>query len=151
MYSSLKTRITTFIKTKVKISEDQTNIEVQISCKYYSISYYIKFNLATNHCHKLLWSSEVKYNIGFWIPIKFPSQRRKIYSNQSRNNEIGLFLWSWQSFWESTILDFESPSNFQVKEKKLFKSVQNKRNYALIKNAKIVIFQMDVRTFRYWL
>ena len=78
-----KTRITTFIKTKFKISEDQTNIDkyIYISCKYYSISYYIKINLATNHYHKLLWSSEsfeVKYNIGFGIPIKFPSQRKKI-------------------------------------------------------------------------
>ncbi len=47
-----------------------------------------------------------------------------------------------QSFGESTtISDFESPSSFQVEEKKLFKSVQNQRNYALIKNAKIVMFK----------
>ena len=120
-----------------------------------------------------------KYNIGFWIPIKFQSQRKKIiqispettklefcgpeshlgkvkyrilnphqisksknffFSNRSRNNEIGL-MWSWQSFGESTISDFESPSNFQVKEKKLFKLVQKQRNYALTKNAKIIIFK----------
>ncbi len=42
---------------------------------------------------------------------------KKKYSNWSRNNEIGL-LWSIQSFGESTISDFESPLNFQVKEEK---------------------------------
>ncbi len=56
---------------------------------------------------KLLWSSEsfeVKYNIGFGIPIEFPNQRRrKNYSNRSRNTEIGL-LWS-----------FGESKNFQVK------------------------------------
>ena len=62
--------------------------------------------------------------------------------------KIGL-LWSRESFEESTISDLESPSNFQVKVKKLLKSVQKQRNYALIKNAKIVMFKMDVRTFQY--
>ena len=57
----------------------------------------------------------------------------------SINKEIGL-LWSRQSFGENTISDFKSLLNFQVKEKKLFKSVQKQRNYALIKNAKIVMF-----------
>ena len=51
----------------------------------------------------LSWSSEsfeVKYNIGFGIPIEFLSQRKKIYSNQSRNNEIKEIrpLWSSESF-----------------------------------------------------
>ena len=41
-------------------------------------------------------------------------------------------LWSRESFEESTISDLESSSNFQVKEKKLFKSIQKQRNYALI-------------------
>ena len=59
-----------------------------------------------------------KYNIEFGIPIKIPSQRKKNYSNRSRNNEIGL-LWSGQSFGESTISNFESQSKFQVKEKKI--------------------------------
>ena len=31
-----------------------------------------------------------KYNIEFWIPIRFPSQRNFFYSNRSRNNEIML-------------------------------------------------------------
>ena len=37
-----------------------------------------------------------KYNIGFGIPIEFPSQRKKNYSNQTRNNEIKEIelLWS---------------------------------------------------------
>ena len=50
-------------------------------------------------------------------------------------------MWPRQSFGESTISDFESTSNFQVKEKKLFKLVQKQRNYALIKNAKFVMFK----------
>ena len=57
------------------------------------------------------------------------SKREKNYSNRSRNNEIGL-IWSGQSFGESTISNFESPLNFQVKEKKLLKSVKKQRNYA---------------------
>ena len=47
------------------------------------------------------------------------------------------------------ISDLESPSNFQVKEKNLLKSVQKQQNYALIQNAKIVMFKMDVHTFWY--
>ena len=35
------------------------------------------------------------------------------------------------------------------KNKKLLKSVKKQRNCALIKNAKIVMFKMDVRTSRY--
>ena len=53
MKDNTKTRMTTFIKTKFKISEEIG----------------------------LLWSSqsfEEKYNIGFGIPIVFPSQRKKI-------------------------------------------------------------------------
>ena len=55
-------------------------------------------------------------------------------------------MWSRESFEERTISDLESPSNFQVKEKKLLKLVKKQRYYALIKNAKIVIFKMDART-----
>ncbi len=58
--------------------------QVSISCKHYRISYYIKINLTTNHNYKLLWfreSSEVKYNIGFGIPIEFPSQKKKLFKS----------------------------------------------------------------------
>ena len=78
-----------------------------------------KFNYKKNdNIHK----NEVQ-NIGFGIPIKFPSQRKKSYSNPSIKKEIGL-LWPRQSFRESTISDLESPLNFQVKEKIVFKSVK---------------------------
>ncbi len=40
----LQKRMTTFIKVKLKKSDDQTNID-KYSCKYYRISYYIKINL----------------------------------------------------------------------------------------------------------
>ena len=64
----------TFIKTKFKISNDQTNID----------KYRLAANITestTNHYYKLLWSSEsfeINFNIGFGIPIEFPSQRKKI-------------------------------------------------------------------------
>ena len=78
--------MTTFIKTKFNISDDQTNIDkYRLSAK---ITVYLKINLATNHYYKLLWSRE--------------------------------------SFEESIISDWESPSNFQVKKrKKLLKSRNN--------------------------
>ena len=96
--------MTTFIKTKFKISDDQTNITRNWT-----------FVVQT-----VIWG---KYNIAFCIPIKFSSQREeeKIL-NRSRNNEIMLLLkmpkssflngllWSFE---ESTISDLESPSNFQ--------------------------------------
>ncbi len=47
------------------------------------------------------------------------------------SEEIGP-LWSVSHLRESTISELESPSNFQVKEKKLLKSAQIQRNYALI-------------------
>ena len=69
-------------------------------------------------------SVEGKYNIGFKIPIEFPSQRKKNYSYRSRikkNKEIGL-MWFTESFEESTISNLESPSNFQVKEIKIIEN-----------------------------
>ena len=48
-----------------------------------------------------------------------------------------LDIWGQESHLrESTISDLESPANFQVKVKKLLKSVKKQRNYSLIKNAK---------------
>ena len=72
------TRTTTFIKT-FKISDAQTNIYKYRLAANITV-YHIKINLTTNHYYKLLWSSEsfeVKYNIGFGIPIEFPHQRKK--------------------------------------------------------------------------
>ena len=76
-----------------------------------------------NNIHK----NEVQ-NIGFGIG---KSKKKKNYSNRSLKKEIGI-LWSRQSFGESTISDFESQSNFQVKEKKIFKSVQKQRNWTVV-------------------
>ena len=80
--------MTTFIKTKFKISDDETNID--------------KYRLAANitECHIILKliillqnflvqeSFEVNFNIGFGIPIKFPSQRRKKIFKSVHNQEI---------------------------------------------------------------
>ena len=51
-----RTRMTTFMKTKFKISDIQTNIDkyrLAANITVYSISYYIKINLTTNHYYKL--------------------------------------------------------------------------------------------------
>ena len=56
--------------------------------------------------------------------------KEKKYSNRSINKEIGL-MWSGQSFGESTISDFESPSNFQIKEEKKYsnRSINKKLDF----------------------
>ncbi len=59
-------------------------------------------------------------------PYQISKSRKKIYSNRSRNNEIGL-LWSGQSFWESTISNIETKSKFQVREEKYY-SNRSKNN-----------------------
>ena len=97
--------MTTFIKTKFKISEDQTNID----------KYRLAANIILYHIISKLILQRIIITL-FRIPIEFPNQREKNYSNRSINKEFGL-LRSRQSFGESTISDFESPSNFQVKEK----------------------------------
>ena len=68
-----------------------------------------------------------------WNPHRISESKKKNYSNRSGNNKIGL-LWSRQSFRESTMSDFESLSNFQVKEKKIFKSVQVKEEEKIFKS-----------------
>ena len=55
-------------------------------------------------------SFEIKYNIGFGIPIEFPSQRKKIVKLVHKQ-EIGL-LWSRESFEDSAISNFESQFSF---------------------------------------
>ncbi len=61
---------------------------------------------------------KTKFKYRIWNPHRISKSKKKNYSNRSRNNEIGL-MWSGQSFWESTISNFESPLNFKVKEKKI--------------------------------
>ena len=79
--------MTTFIKTKFKILNDQTNIDKSGLSAKITVSYYIKINLATNHYYKKLCGPvshliEVNFNIGFGIPIQFQSRKRK-------KNQIG--------------------------------------------------------------
>ena len=85
-----------------------------ISCKYYRISYHIKI-LGSSE------SFEGKYNIVFEIPIKFKVKEKK-YSNRSINKEIRKldFCGPESNLRKSTIIDFESPSNLQVKENLFF-------------------------------
>ncbi len=52
-----QTRVTTFIKTRFNISDDQTNID-KYRLAANITEYHIKINLTTNHYCKLLWSSE---------------------------------------------------------------------------------------------
>ena len=93
MKDNTKTKMTTFIKTKFKISEEIG----------------------------LLWSSqsfEESTISDLESPSNFQVKEEKNYSNRSINEEIG-HLWSESGLRESTISDLESPSNFQVKEKKI--------------------------------
>ena len=75
--------MTTFIKTKFKISDDQTNIDkYRLAAKITEYHIIVKEKLVKSvHKQKigLLWSSEsfeVEYNIGFGIPIKFSSKKK---------------------------------------------------------------------------
>ncbi len=90
--------MTTFIKTKFKISDDKTNIDkyrlAANITEYHIISKLILQRIMI-HFYKLLWfrdSFEVNFNIGFGISIRFPSQRKKDYWIRSNNNEIMLWL-----------------------------------------------------------
>ena len=72
--------MTTLIKTKFNISDDQTNID-KYRLAAIITEYHIKNNLTTNHYYKLLWSSESfegKYIIRFGIPIEFPIEKKII-------------------------------------------------------------------------
>ena len=65
--------MTTLIKTKFNISDDQMNID-KYRLAANITEYHNKINLTTNHYYKLLWSSEsfeVKYNIGLKSPSNF--------------------------------------------------------------------------------
>ena len=114
--------MTTFIKTKFKISDYLTNIDkYRLSAKItVHISYHIKINLETNHYYKLLWPRESfeksKISDLIWNPNQISKSKKENYSNRSINKEIG-HLWSESGLRESTISDLESPSNFQVKQK----------------------------------
>ena len=65
---------------------------------------------------QLVISGKVQYRI--WNPHRISKSKKKIYLNRSINKEIG-HLWPESDLRESTISDLESPSNFQVKEKKI--------------------------------
>ncbi len=110
--------MTTFIKTKFKISDDQTNID-----KYRLAA---NINLAMNHYYKLLWSSEsfeVNFNVGFGIPIEFPSQRKKLVKLVHKQKIV--LLWSSESFGVKYNIWFGIPRQFPNQRKKLLKSVHN--------------------------
>ncbi len=87
--------MTTFIKTKFKISEDKTNID----------NYRLAANITVFHIiSKLIMQGIIIIN--FCGPV-----------NNLRR---------------STISDLESSSNYQVKEKNLFKSVHRQRNWTIV-------------------
>ena len=67
---------------KVSENKDDNIHKNEVQDIRLSDAYWI--NLTTNHYYELLWfreSFEVKYNIGFGIPVKFPSQRKKIFKS----------------------------------------------------------------------
>ncbi len=66
-------------------------------------------------------------------------KKEKNYLNRSINKEIRKLNFCGPESYlrESTISDMESPSNFQVKAKKILKSVQKQRSYDLITMPKL--------------
>ena len=82
--SMIETRLTTFIKMKFNLSDDQTNIDI------------LKYRVAAN-------------NTDYHIILKLILQRIIITNFCDQESHLRL----------STISDLESPSNFQVKEKKI--------------------------------
>ena len=134
--------MTTFIKTKFKISDLESPSNFQVKEKKY-------LNRSRNNEIGLLWSWQSfgeSTILDFESPSNFQVKEKK-YLNWSRNNEIGL-LWSRQSFGEYQIWNPHQIS--KSRKKKIFKSVQKQRNYALIKNPKVVIFKIDILKLLYF-
>ena len=72
--------MTTFIKTKFKISDDQTNID-KYRLAANITEYHIKINLTTNYYYKLLWfreSFEINFNSDLKSPSNFQFKQEKI-------------------------------------------------------------------------
>ena len=61
-------------------------------------------------------SFEINFNIGFGIPIEFPSQRKKIFKSVHKQ-EIG-HLWSCESFEVKYNIGFGIPIEFPSQRKK---------------------------------
>ena len=101
-----KTRRSTLIKTKFKISDDQTNID----------KYRLAANITVYHILSKLILQRIIITL-FGIPIEFPNQRKEKYSNRSINKELD-FCGPESHLKESAISDLEFTSIFQVKEKK---------------------------------
>ena len=78
-------------------------------------------------------------------PSNFQVKEKKIVKSVHKQ-EIGL-LWSSESFEVKYNIGFGIPTEFPNQRKTLFKSVQKQRNYALLKNAKIVMFKMDILNY----
>ena len=72
---------------------------------------------------RVIWG---KYNIGFGIPIKFPSQRKKLFKSVHKQ-EIGS-LWSSESFEVKFNIGFGIPIEFPSQIKKVIKSVHKQGN-----------------------
>ncbi len=74
-------------------------------------------------------SFEVDFNIGFGIPIEFPSQRKKILKSVHKQ-EIRHF-WSSESFEVKYNIGFGIPIEFRSQIKKIFKSVHKQGNWEI--------------------
>ena len=102
--------MTTLIKTKFNISDDQMNIDKYRLAANITENH-IKINLTTNHYYKLLWSRElfeVNFNTDLESPSNFQVKEEINYSNRSINKKFD-FCGPVSHLRESTISDLESP------------------------------------------
>ena len=106
-------------------------------------------NKKLDFCGPVSHWRKVQYRI--WNPHQISkSKKKKKLFKLVHKQEIGL-LWSSESFEGKYDIKFGIPIKFLSKKNKLLKLIQKQRNYALIQNAKIVMFKIDLLTFRYWL
>ena len=128
--------MTTFIKTKFKISDlESPSNQSKRRKKIFKLVH--KKGNWTFVVKTIIWG---KYDIRFGIPIEFPSQRKKIFKSVHIQGNwilvVQIVIWGKFNF------RFWIPIKFPIqRRKKLFKSVQKQRNYALTKNAKFVMFK----------
>ncbi len=106
--------MTTFIKTKFKISDDQMNID-----KYRLAANITEYHIISKIINESLLQTivvEINYNIGFGIPIKFPSQKRRKNSNRSITKKMN--FWSSESYAVKYNIGFGIPIKFRSQRKK---------------------------------
>ncbi len=77
---------------------------------------------------RVIWG---KYNIGFGISIKFPSQRKKIFKSVHKQGNWTLVVQ--RVIWGKYNIGFGIPSNFQLREKKNYSNRSINKEIGLLR------------------